>query len=110
MSAARLDRTLAALAAPGRRRIVDLLCERPYRAGELAGALRASFPAVSRHLRALRESGLVDEQRDAFDSRVRVYSLRAQPMAELREWLEQTENAWADQLVAFKAHVRKTKR
>ena len=110
MSAARLDRTLAALAVPDRRRIVDLLRERPYRAGELAGALRSSFPAVSRHLRALRESGLVDEQRDAFDSRVRVYSLRPQPMAELKAWLEQTENAWAEQLVAFKAHVGKKKK
>ena len=110
MSAARLDRTLAALAVPDRRRIVDLLRERPYRAGELAGALRSSFPAVSRHLRALRESGLVDEQRDGFDSRVRVYSLRAQPMAELKAWLEQTENAWAEQLVAFKAHVGKKKK
>jgi DNA-binding transcriptional ArsR family regulator len=110
MSAARLDRTLAALAAPGRRRIVDLLCERPYRAGELAGAMRTSFPAVSRHLRALRESGLVDEQRDALDSRVRVYSLRAQPMAELKAWLEQTERAWAEQLVAFRTHMRKAQR
>ena len=110
MSAARLDRTLAALAAPDRRRIVDLLRERPYRAGELAGALRSSFPAVSRHLRALRESGLVDEQRDGFDSRVRVYSLRPQPMAELKAWLEQTEDAWAEQLVAFKAHVGKKKK
>ncbi|MBN8735682.1 MAG: winged helix-turn-helix transcriptional regulator [Xanthomonadales bacterium] len=110
MSSAKLDRTLAALAVPCRRRIVDLLRERPYRAGELAEATRTSFPAVSRHLRALRASGLVDEQRDAFDARVRVYSLRAQPMAELKAWLEQTERAWAGQLVAFKAHVGKTRR
>ena len=110
MSAARLDRTLAALAVPGRRRIVDLLRERPCRAGELADATRSSFPAVSRHLRALRASGLVDDQRDALDSRVRVYQLRLQPMAELKAWLEQTENAWASQLGAFRQHVRKTER
>lgn len=110
MSGAKLDRTLAALAVPGRRRIVDLLRERPRRAGELADATRSSFPAVSRHLRALRESGLVDEQRDALDSRVRIYQLRPQPMAELKAWLEQTENAWASQLGAFRQHVRKTRR
>jgi DNA-binding transcriptional ArsR family regulator len=107
VSAAKLDRTLAALAAPCRRRIVDLLRERPRRAGELAAATRTSFPAVSRHLRALRESGLVDEQRAAFDSRVRVYRLRPQPMAELKAWLDRTEAAWAHQLVAFREHVRK---
>lgn len=110
MSAARLDRTLAALAAPCRRQVVDLLRERPRRAGELADAARTSFPAMSRHLRALRKSGLVEEQRDELDSRVRVYRLCPEPMAELRAWLEQAENAWADQLRAFKAHVRKSKR
>ena len=77
---------------------------------EWADWTRSSFPAVSRHLRALRESGLVDEQRDALDSRVRIYQLRPQPMAELKAWLEQTENAWASQLGAFRQHVRKTRR
>lgn len=110
MSAAKLDRTLAALAAPCRRQVVDLLRERPRRAGELADATRTSFPAMSRHLRALRNSGLVEEERDELDSRVRVYRLRPEPVAELKAWLEQTENAWADQLLAFKAHLRKTKK
>jgi DNA-binding transcriptional ArsR family regulator len=110
VSAAKLDRTLAALAAPCRRQVVDLLRERPRRAGELAHATRTSFPAMSRHLRALRNSGLVEEERDELDSRVRVYRLRPEPVAELKAWLEQTENAWADQLLAFKAHVRKTKK
>ncbi|HEU5480464.1 MAG TPA: metalloregulator ArsR/SmtB family transcription factor [Candidatus Tumulicola sp.] len=110
MNTARLDRTLAALAVPCRRQIVELLRERPRRAGELAEATRTSFPAVSRHLRALRESGLVDEKRDAFDSRVRVYSLHARPMAELKAWLEQTDAMWARQLDAFRAHVGKTRR
>ncbi len=110
MSKAKLDRTLAALAAPCRRQVIDLLRERPRRAGELADATRTSFPAMSRHLRALRRSGLVDEERDEFDSRVRVYRLRPEPMAELKAWLEHTENAWAGQLRAFKAHLRKTKR
>ena len=61
MSAPDLDRTLAALADPRRRRVVDLLRERPRRAGELAEAMRISFPAMSRHLKTLRHSGLVAE-------------------------------------------------
>lgn len=109
MSHARLDRTLVALAVPDRRRIVDLLRERPRRAGELADATQTSFPAMSRHLRALRESGLVDEQRDAFDARVRIYRLRPQPMAELKAWLDETDAMWARQLGAFAEHVRKAK-
>jgi DNA-binding transcriptional ArsR family regulator len=104
----RLDRTLAALAVPCRRRVVELLRERPRRAGELAAATHTSFPSMSRHLRALRGSGLVEEAPDEFDSRVRVYTLRPAPMAELKAWLEQTENMWAGQLGAFRAHVRKT--
>jgi DNA-binding transcriptional ArsR family regulator len=104
-----LDRTLAALADPQRRRVVDLLRERPRRAGELAQAAGASFPAMSRHLRTLRESGLVEEDRDALDARVRIYRLRREPMTELKAWLEETEAMWADQLKAFKGHLAKKK-
>jgi DNA-binding transcriptional ArsR family regulator len=104
-----LDRTLAALADPHRRRVVDLLRDRPRRAGELAEATRISFPAMSRHLKTLRESGLVEEERDGFDSRVRIYRLRNEPMSVLKAWLEATEAMWARQLVAFKAHLNKPK-
>lgn len=100
-----LDRTLAALADPHRRRAIDLLRERPRRAGELADSLGLSPPAMSRHLRALRQSGLVEESHPEFDARVRVYRLRPEPMAELKAWLEAAENHWADQLSALKAHV-----
>jgi DNA-binding transcriptional ArsR family regulator len=102
-----IDRTLAALADPARRQVIDLLRERPHRAGELAEAARISFPAMSRHLKALRESGLVDEERDSVDSRVRVYSLRTGAIAELKAWLEETETLWSRQLTAFKAHIEK---
>lgn len=102
-----LDLTLAALADPHRRRVVDLLRERPHRAGELAQAARISFPAMSRHLRKLRKSGLVDEDRDEFDSRVRIYRLRPEAMAELKTWLAETDAMWARQLAAFKAHLQK---
>lgn len=109
MSGRALDRTLAALADPRRRRVIDLLRERPHRAGELAAAVNISFPAMSRHLRTLRACGLVAEDRDPFDSRVRVYSLRTQPMAALKGWLEETESLWTRQLLAFRDHLRKTR-
>lgn len=110
MNARNLDRTLAALADPYRRRVVDLLRDRPRRAGELAEATRISFPAMSRHLKTLRESGLVEENRHQFDSRVRIYRLSHQPMVELKAWLEETETLWTLQLTSLKAHLQKTKR
>ena len=106
-AAARIDRTLAALADPHRRRVVDLLAERPRPAGELARALELSAPAMSRHLKTLRESGLVEESHPAFDARVRIYALRAEPMVDLIKWLEEAERMWSEQLAAFKAHVEK---
>ena len=105
--AATLDRTLAALADPERRRTVDLLREAPRRAGELAEALGLRAPAMSRHLRVLRESGLVEESHNGFDARVRIYRLRPAPIAELRAWLELTEQLWSDELAAFKAHLER---
>jgi DNA-binding transcriptional ArsR family regulator len=102
---ASLDLTLAALADPHRRRVVDLLRNRPYRAGELAQAVGLTPPAMSRHLRALRQSGLIEESHPAFDARVRIYALRPGPMDELKAWLDQVESHWVDQLSALKAHV-----
>jgi DNA-binding transcriptional ArsR family regulator len=110
LSAPGLDRTLAALADPHRRRVVDLLRERPHRAGDLAQAARISFPAMSRHLKTLRSSGLVEEARDEFDSRVRIYRLRPEAMVELRTWLAETDALWARQLASLKAHLQKTKK
>ena len=100
-----LDRTLAALADPNRRRVVELLRERPLPAGELARALSLNPPALSRHLRTLKASGLVEESHPEFDARVRVYSLKAGAMADLKDWLAETERMWSDQLAAFKAHL-----
>ena len=104
-SRAVLDRTLAALADPDRRRAIELLRERPRRAGELAQAIGLPAPAMSRHLRVLRHSGLVEESHPDFDARVRIYSMRPGPMVELRDWLEETEALWTEQLSAFKKHV-----
>jgi DNA-binding transcriptional ArsR family regulator len=78
-AAAKLDGILAALADPHRRRVIDLLSERPRRASELAKAAGLSPPAMSRHLRSLRQAGLVEE----------------------------TERLWAQQLAAFKAHLER---
>ena len=105
MTGAALDRTLAALADPQRRAVVDLLREGPRAAGDLARAVDLPAPAMSRHLKVLRQSGLVEETHPAFDARVRIYALRTQPMADLIRWLEETERLWSEQLAAFKAHL-----
>ena len=100
-----IDRTLLALADPHRRQVIDLLRQRPRAAGELAREVGLAPPAMSRHLRTLRQSGLVEESHPPFDARVRVYALKAGPMAELKDWLEETERLWSEQLTAFKAHL-----
>ncbi|MGI8840767.1 MAG: ArsR/SmtB family transcription factor [Caulobacteraceae bacterium] len=104
---AALDRTLAALADPHRRALVELLRELPRAACDLARAVGLAPPAMSRQLRALRESGIVEEAHPDFDARVRVYSLKAGSMIELMRWLEETERLWSEQLAAFKAHVER---
>lgn len=104
-----IDRTLAALAEPTRRRVVELLRERAHRAGELAEALETSAPAMSRHLRVLREGGLIDERELAEDGRVRIIELRRQRFAELGAWIGEVESFWGDQLDAFKAHAERTR-
>ena len=102
-----LDATLAALADPHRRRVIELLREGARPAGDLARALNLTPPAMSRHLRALKQCGLLEESHPPFDARVRIYALRAEPMAELKRWLEETERTWAEQLIAFKVHIEK---
>lgn len=100
-----LDETLAALADPHRRRVVDLLRYGPLRAGDLAEAAGLSAPAMSRHLRTLRAAGIVEESHPEFDARVRIYQLKPGSMADIKEWLDETERLWTGQLAAFKAHL-----
>jgi DNA-binding transcriptional ArsR family regulator len=102
-----VDTTLAALADPTRRRIVELLRERPRRAGELAAAFEVTAPAVSRHLRVLRRSGLVEEHGVDDDARVRVYHLRREPLVGLQAWVDQVHAFWTDQLGSFREHVER---
>jgi len=105
-----IDRILAALADPHRRRAVELLVERPRRAGELARALDLPAPALSRHLRLMKGCGLVEESHPEFDARVRIYSLKDGAMTDLKHWLANTERMWTTELTAFKAHVEKKPR
>jgi DNA-binding transcriptional ArsR family regulator len=109
-AAAHLDRTFRALADPTRRGVIDLLRKKPRRAGELAAAFDMSPPAMSRHLRVLRKTGLVEEDGLDDDARVRVYRLCPAPFAALRDWLDEVETFWADQLDAFKVHAEAKKR
>lgn len=108
-----LDRTFSALADPTRRGVIDLLRREPRRAGDLAEALATSAPAMSRHLRVLRQSGLVEVKAeagdDASDARVRVYALRKEPFKKLRRWLDDVETFWSLELGAFKAHAERTR-
>jgi len=62
---------------------------------------------MSRHLRQLKQSGLVEETHPEFDARVRIYALKHGAMAELKRWLASTEEMWAAKLSGFKAHVEK---
>jgi DNA-binding transcriptional ArsR family regulator len=102
-----IDRTLAALADPHRRRVVELLREHPRRAGELAEAVGLAAPAMSRHLRTLKEAGLVEETHPHFDARVRVYALKSGALTALTRWVAETEALWSSQLAGFKAQVEK---
>ena len=104
-----LDEVITALADPARRRVVELLRDGPKRAGELAARVELSGPAMSRHLRVLRASGLVEADVSDGDARVRMYRLRAEPFAALRAWLDQVEAFWAEQLGAFKQHAETTR-
>lgn len=105
-----LDRTLAALADPTRRGVIDLLRQQPRRASEIADAMAMTRPAMSRHLRVLRQAGLVREDAPGDDARVRVYRLEREPFADLRGWLDEVEEFWGDQLQAFKKHAEQRTR
>ena len=102
-----LDRTLLALADPTRRGVIELLRTEPRRASDLADLLSTTRPAMSRHLRVLRRTGLVSESEPEHDARVRVYRLERAPFSELRGWLDEVEAFWTDQLQAFKTHAEK---
>jgi DNA-binding transcriptional ArsR family regulator len=98
---------LAALADPTRRRIVELLAEREHDAGELAAEFPVSRPAVSRHLRVLRDVGLVRARGEA---QRRVYSLEPAPLAEVDAWLARYRGFWTNRLDALDTQIRRARR
>jgi DNA-binding transcriptional ArsR family regulator len=109
MSALQVDATLAALADPARRAVVDLLSRKPRRAGELADELSLSAARMSQHLRVLRHCGLIAEETLRDDARIRLYRLRPEQFAGLRDWLDDVQSFWSSQLSAFKAHAERTR-
>ena len=98
---------LAALADPTRRELVALLARGELAAGELAARFPVSRPAVSRHLRVLREAGLV---RSRVAGRRRLYALDPRPLRELDDWLEPYRDLWARQLDALDTEIARGRR
>ena len=100
-----MDVLLAALSDPIRRRVVELLGGGPRRSGELSRGVGVPVTTMSRHLKQLRESGIVDVVPVDEDARIRVYSLRGDRMIVLRAWIDQVSAGWSEQLGRFKAHA-----
>ena len=96
---------LVALADPTRRQIVEMLGEGPRTATAIHEAFPIANPAVSRHLRVLRECGLVSERRVPDDARVRLYVLEPEPLRDLATWLSDLTATWQSQLDSFKDFV-----
>lgn len=94
--------TYEALAEPHRRQILDLLRTREHLVGELVERLGLSQPGVSKHLRTLRDVGLVDVRRDA---QRRWYGLCPAPLAEVDDWLSPYRAFWSDRLDALERHL-----
>lgn len=91
-----------AIADPTRRRLLDLLAAGPRPAAALFDSFSVSQPAISRHLRVLRETGLVHATASTKDGRLKVYRLDPQPLHELQEWVT---HFWQGQLDAFARYV-----
>ena len=105
MTTQQVDALFEVLADPTRRKVVQLLGTRPRRAGELAQAVGASPPVISRHLRILLAAGVISDERVPDDARVRLFRLRREPLVALQAWLDQVQAQWNEQLGAFKRHV-----
>ncbi|BFU41775.1 metalloregulator ArsR/SmtB family transcription factor [Krasilnikovia sp. MM14-A1004] len=104
-----MDEVAGAIADPVRREILLMLRDEPLSAGQIADRFAISRPAVSRHLRVLREAGLV---RDTADGRHRMYALVTAPLDELAGWLERLTrpSGWHHRLDALETEVYRTRR
>ena len=95
-------KTFDVLAEPNRRRILDLLLEGPRPVGELVERMGLTQPGTSKHLRVLRQAGLVRVRKDA---QRRVYELRPEPLAEVYDWVEPYRRLWVEHLDALERHL-----
>lgn len=102
-----MDAMLQALADGNRRTVLEILRDHPATVGELAEALPIARPGVSRHLRVLRDAGLVEVEQDA---QRRIYSLRPAPLAELDEWLGAYRALWEHRLDALHTEIARGKK
>ena len=102
-----MEAVLRALADDSRRTILEALAGGPATAGELAALLPIARPGVSRHLRVLREAGLVEVHQEA---QRRIYGLRPEPLAEVDEWLNRYRALWEHRLDALHTEVARGKR
>jgi DNA-binding transcriptional ArsR family regulator len=101
-----VEAVLRALADESRRTMIEALTDGPATAGELAALLPIARPGVSRHLRVLREAGLVEVREEA---QRRVYSLRPEPLAEVDEWLSRYRALWENRLDALHTEIARGK-
>jgi DNA-binding transcriptional ArsR family regulator len=102
-----MDAVLQALSDPSRRTVLGILREHPATAGELADALPIARPGVSRHLRVLREAGLVEVRQVA---QRRIYTLRPEALVEVDEWLESYRVLWQNRLDALHTEIARGKK
>ena len=102
-----MEAVLRAMADEGRRKLLESLANGPATAGELAALLPIARPGVSRHLRVLREAGLVEVRQEA---QRRIYALRPEPLAEVDEWLGRYRRLWEQRLDALHTEVARGKR
>ena len=109
-ASSRIDDVLNALSDPKRRGAIDLLRKRKLRAGELADRLDVSPQVMSRHLKILRYAGLIEDDDVEGDARVKLYALRDTAFRPLRNWLDEVEAMWSEQLDAFKTHAESKSR
>jgi len=100
-----LDVLLGVLADPTRREVMQLLSGGPRPAGEIADCAGVSRPVMSRHLRVMLRAGVVTDERDPADARLRIFRLRPDSVAGLQAWLDQLQAHWDEQLGSFRKHL-----
>jgi DNA-binding transcriptional ArsR family regulator len=97
-----MEAAFAIIAEPNRRAILSLLASKEQSVGEIERRLRMTQPTVSKHLRVLRDAGLVEA---TVDAQRRLYRLKAEPLQQVDEWLEPFRRFWSDHLDALERHL-----